>query len=555
GAVETAPRQPRHHLALAGKAVAVERGVLSLSQSDWLRELFSCPRLSNAWGAAQAALGGRAVRCDTWAQRFAAALTALGFPGDRGLDSAAYQVIDAFSALLARFAALAAPAGTLDAAAAVQLLARLAQDTPFQPERAQSARLDVLGLLEAEGGRWDGIWLLGLSDDVLPAPARPNPLLPLSALKQAGAPRATPERELDYARALFAALVQCAPTVIVSHAERDGERELRPSPLIASLPEADWRPMPATAAPAIALALLDDPAGPPLSERDHVAGGTQILEAQAKNPLWAFVRYRLGAQQLPAHAEQIAAPVRGRFLHCAMELAWRDLADQAGLLAARDGGDLEERIVQAVTQAAAQTLGELPSAIRTLEAERAVRVLADWLALEATRAPFAIAELEAPHNWRHGPLSLKLRLDRLDTLADGGQVIVDYKTGNALDTSGWARERPINLQLPLYAAVLGQSVDGLLLARLNAREVAAKGLAAADIGVPGVHTPDQLNDNDPLAGMGWSDILARWRGAIESLADEFAAGRAPNVTLVPADLDYCDVLPFLRVALDREDDA
>src|SRR5690606_34952359 len=97
-------------------------------------------------------------------------------------------------------------------------------------------RLDVLGLLEAEGERWDGVWILGMTDDVLPAPPSPNPLLPASALAQANAPRATAARELAYAHDLFDALLHCAPTVIVSHALLEGERELRPSPLIALLP-------------------------------------------------------------------------------------------------------------------------------------------------------------------------------------------------------------------------------------------------------------------------------------------------------------------------------
>ncbi|UXY14071.1 PD-(D/E)XK nuclease family protein [Chitiniphilus purpureus] len=529
------------------------RGVLVLSTADWLRELFACPRLSNAWPAAQAALSGRAARCDTWAQRFAAALTALGFPGDRPLDSAAYQVLDAFSALLARFAGLAAPAGTLDAAGAVQLLVRLAQDTPFQPERDPGSRLDVLGLLEAEGERWDGIWLLGLTDEALPAPARPNPLLPLSGLKRAGAPRATPERELDYARALFAALLQCAPQVIVSHAERDGERELRASPLIAALAATEWHPRPAPAVVPLPLDALDDEAGPPLGERDQVAGGTQILEAQAKNPLWAFARYRLGATALPRHAEQVAPPVRGRFLHGVLEQVWRMLGDQAALLAARADGSLPTLIATAVAEAARQTLGELPAAVRELEIARAGQVAADWLALEAARLPFAVTALEAPHSWRRGPLTLKLRLDRLDTLPGGGAVIVDYKTGNVLDTAGWGRARPTNLQLPLYAAVLGEGVQGLLLARLNAREVAAKGLAAEALGLPGVLLPDALGAGNPLAGLAWDGILARWRSSIETLADEFAAGHAVNVSQGAGDLEFCDVLPFLRITLDREE--
>ncbi|MCR2540459.1 hypothetical protein NSP57_24095, partial [Salmonella enterica] len=76
--------------------------------------------------------------------------------------------------------------------AAVNLLQSVARSAAFQPQRDPLARLDVLGLLEAEGGFWDGVWMLGLTDDVLPASPKPNPLLPLAVLRQAKAPRATP---------------------------------------------------------------------------------------------------------------------------------------------------------------------------------------------------------------------------------------------------------------------------------------------------------------------------------------------------------------------------
>jgi len=118
--------------------------------------------------------------------------------------------------------------GKLDASQAVSLLADLAADTLFQPQRDPGARLDVLGLLEAEGGRWDGVWVLGLSDEVLPATPKPNPLLPLAVLRRAGAPRATPERERQWAQELFASLCRCAPQVVFSHPQFDGERALRP---------------------------------------------------------------------------------------------------------------------------------------------------------------------------------------------------------------------------------------------------------------------------------------------------------------------------------------
>ena len=90
---------------------------------------------------------------------------------------------------LGSFSALAPAAGKLGGQAAVRLLESVARTATFQPQRDPSARLDVLGLLEAEGGYWDGVWVLGLTDDVLPASPKPNPLLPLAVLRQARAAR------------------------------------------------------------------------------------------------------------------------------------------------------------------------------------------------------------------------------------------------------------------------------------------------------------------------------------------------------------------------------
>src|SRR5690606_14249038 len=112
----------------------------------------------------------------------------------------------------------------------------ITMQTPFQPQRDPAARLDVQGFLEAEGGQWAGVWILGLTDEVLPSAPKPNPLLPLSALKRANAPRATPERELHWARTMFNSLLCPAPSVWVSHALLEGERQLPASPLTAAYP-------------------------------------------------------------------------------------------------------------------------------------------------------------------------------------------------------------------------------------------------------------------------------------------------------------------------------
>lgn len=534
------------------------RGQVHVAAAEWRKQLAVMPPLAQAWGQAMEiwTQGGNRASCDVWMLRMKAALTALGFPGEGVLDSVGYQVLGALGDALASFSALAPAAGKLGGVAAVNLLQSVARSASFQPQRDPLARLDVLGLLEAEGGFWDGVWMLGLTDDVLPASPKPNPLLPLAVLRQAKAPRATPEREREWAEGMYAALCRCAPALIVSHARMDGERELRPSPLIAAAQPTDWSPEPAQGIAALPQESLDDAQGPPLAPDDRGGGGLDVLDTQARNPLWAFVRHRLGGRELAPYADAATVNVRGQFLHKALELVWGMLPDQDALHDTLAAGRLPALLEQAVAQAADEELKEYAPALKALECARALTVLASWLDMEAQRLPFAVAQVEKNHEWRHGALHLKLRLDRIDALADGRNVIVDYKTGVAAakPEPDWSRSRPVNVQLPFYASVLadaaGGEVAGLVLAQIHARQVAAQGLADEDLGMPGITL---AADSKYFDGLSWPEIRQRWRSAIESLADEYVAGYAANVAYRRDDLKYCDALPFLRLHLDDED--
>ncbi|MGN6459329.1 MAG: PD-(D/E)XK nuclease family protein, partial [Achromobacter mucicolens] len=534
------------------------QGQLHVAPQAWRKLLADLPALAQAWNHATEiwTQGGRQATCDVWMLRMKAALTALGFPGEAPLDSVGYQVMGALGDALGSFSALAPAAGRLGGVAAVNLLESVARSSSFQPQRDPLARLDVLGLLEAEGGYWDGVWLLGLTDDVLPASPKPNPLLPLAVLRQARAPRATPEREREWAEGMFAALCRCAPGIIVSHAHMDGERELRPSPLIAALSLTEWTPARTEAQAVLPQESLDDSQGPPLAAGNRGGGGLDVLDTQARNPLWAFVRHRLGGRELAPYADAATVNVRGQFLHKALEVVWGMMPDQDALHEQLAAGRLPALLEQAVAQAADEELKEYAPALRALECQRAQAVLASWLDLEAQRLPFAVAQVEKNHQWQRGALNLKLRLDRIDRLPDGRNVIVDYKTGVAAakPEPDWSRSRPVNVQLPFYASVLadaaGGEAAGLVLAQIHARQVAAQGLADEDLGMPGVTLASESKYFD---GLSWPEIRQRWRVAIESLADEYVAGYAANVAYRRDDLKYCDALPFLRLHLDDED--
>lgn len=524
---------------------------LRLSAAQFGNELGQyAPLLAKAWNAALDAARAcpEAAACEAWMRQFRQILRALGFPGDGALDSSAYQAMEALDAALGRLAGLSAALGPQDFRSALRLLEQLLAETAFQPQRDPAARLDVLGLLEAEGGRWDGVWVLGLDDEVLPAAPRPNPLIPLAALRRAGAPRATPERELQWAAELYADLLCSAPRVRISHAQRAGERELRPSPFIAELPAHSQIVCPPESGPADMESLVDD-RGPGLAAGDVTRGGSALLDTQSRNPLWAFVKYRLGAVQLDGYAELADLNARGNFLHRALEVAWGAMGDHAALCRLAGDGGLAALIEESVGQAADDCLQAYGPALRALEIERARKVLNDWLALERQRQPFRVLGREDEQHWSHEALDLSLRLDRVDELEDGSRMIIDYKSGaGRLDPkSSWTRSRPVELQLPLYAAVVGEEgarVTALALVRLHARQVEAKGLSDGDVGLAGL---SGLQDWPECAGLSWNDLLQRWRAAVEQLAGEYAAGVARNEFVRRDDMQYCDVLPFLRL--------
>ena len=507
---------------------------------------FHTPELGLAWDKAMErfnAVSSGAQGVDTWASVMRQCLEALGFPGTNRLDSAQFQTLEALEALLLQLAQQAPVLGRISALQAQNALARMARENLFQPQRDPRSRLDVLGFLEAEGGRWDAVWVLGLTDEILPAAVKPNPLIPAQVLRRVQAPRSTPERELEWARWMLAALLRCGDQVLLSAPLHQGEQELRPSPLIANWPLLDT-PWAVQAEQAAAQEAMRDEQGPPLQMDERIRGGISVLDTQARSPLWAFVKFRLHGQALPDYARLGDMNTRGMFLHRAVELFWLQVRDQDRLHELIGEDTLVQVVQGCVNQAAQEELPDYGPVLRGLEMERGMAVLTEYAHQEAQRPPFALGATEHELSWSRGLLRLNLRLDRLDDLAGGEQLLLDYKTGigELRPDKDWLRPRPVNLQLPFYAAALhdeGRAVSGLAFVRLHARQVGLSGLAAPGMDIEGLTELETAQQ--------WTAQIAQWKQAVEGLADEFLQGQAANQIWNRNDLLYCDVLPFLRL--------
>ncbi|HET8551754.1 MAG TPA: PD-(D/E)XK nuclease family protein [Gammaproteobacteria bacterium] len=517
-------------------------------------ELFAkraeCPLWMSYWGAFRKVLedAPRAASPRVWAETLDAALSTLGWPGERSLDSSEYQTVAAFRELLTELARLEpVVAAPMRRSEALGQLKRLAARRRFQP-KSNEAPIQVLGLLEAAGLDFDRLWITGMDDRRWPARPEPNPFIPPAVQREYGLPHASAARELAFAEAITRRLTGAAPKVVVSWPARDGDVALRPSPLIdvsgqrvevKVLPEATWC---GQIYAARRLETLVDDQAPPLAAGAAIRGGTGLLKEQAACPFQAFARRRLGAEVPAPVAPGLNAAVRGQLVHAVLERFWSAVGNRA-TLAAMDTEARSAAIDAAVDAAVAREAKRRPATLLprlcALERARLRGLLTQWLEIELARAPFEVTARETDAELTVGDMTLRFRIDRIDKLADGCEAVIDYKTGR-VGGGVWDGDRPDEPQLPAYALARGDKVAAVLFASLRRGELGWRGIADDTTGIRPLYKGADAEDLAALRG--------EWRVTLDRLAAAFGDGEARVDPKTPQTCRYCELGSLCRIA-------
>ena len=527
-----------------------KQGTRSVTMAEAVRALdVEDPVLAERWRGTDSP--GRGARSPAqWASDWRAWLAALGWPGNRPLASGEWQACEAWSRLLATFATFVSVTPTLKRDDALAALRALAARTLFQPE-APPVRIRILGLLEASGLVFDALWIAGLTAERWPPAPQPHSLLPLAWQRERSVPRSDPGVDLAHARALTEGLGAAAQDVIASHARHADGFDRAGSALIATWPECavETLPVPTGLAFDIAsqrdtFATCADDCAPPLPNGSLVKGGVGIIESQSACPFQAFARYRLRADRWPAASEGLTPQERGSLLHAALAALWDDLSDHATLVGLTRA-ELDIRITKAVAHARTKLdrarWQSLPAAVTAGESQRLAETLRAWLdAIERDRPPFAVRHTEWALPLALGGMGIALRIDRVDTLADGSVAIIDYKSGRAAAPGKWFAPRPSGTQVGLYALALGATPDPprvrvAAYAQLKAGEIEVKGLAADADAWPPIRTPAESRG---VAFSSWPEIEAEWARSLGVLAGDFARGAS---AVAPRDAQCCRI--------------
>lgn len=487
-----------------------------------------------------------------WVAFFTERLHAWGWPGSRTLSSHEYQQHEHWQQALANFALLDHVLGEVDFKRAQQLFAQ-GLKAPFH-KQTPPAKVQILGVLEAAGQLFDGIWWLGLDAKTWPEPLSPNPLIPAALQREYKMPRANANAEHTYATAITQRLLASANEVIVSHPAFSGEEPLAPSPLIEPIPlTASSEPSvlhPWQCQPAKPLQYLqDDQATPLLASTDtpiEIRGGVGVIQRQAACPFQAFAVHRLRAALIEPMEDGLNNRDKGNLVHDVLEHLWQQLQSQQNLLA-----QTPEQLEALITQATAEAITRLAKGrhlgerLLTLEAQRVKARIHSWLALERNREPFTVTSQEQTLPLELAGLKLRLRMDRVDCLADGKTLaVIDYKTGKT-SLKSWQWPRIDEPQIPLYATAL-PNVGAAVFAQVNTQEMKYLGLTA----LPQLF--EALNDvADEKAGKGWpnnfADLLTQWQQELHAVAASFVAGNAQVAPKSAQSCTYCELSSLCRI--------
>ncbi|MFT3931282.1 MAG: PD-(D/E)XK nuclease family protein [Spongiibacteraceae bacterium] len=501
-----------------------------------------------------------------WSDLFSEALTVLGWPGERTLDSIEYQQHSHWQQALVEFARLDQISAPVDFSSALQRLRSIVQAQVFQPKTTDTP-VQILGVLEAGGLQFKSLWICDMGDDRWPAVAAPNPLLPRDLQRRLRMPRCDAEREFSIAQKLTQSLLASAESIVVSYQNESEEVERDISPLFQALSEVSVEKLLNSTLSELLPACIRQQKNqsdfaldtflsgnaPRWTTDEAARGGSALFKDQAACAFRAFATHRLGARALDEPVSGLDAAERGSIVHAALEYLWRQLKTQQALIALDESA--QALLIQQAAEIALREFCErdatrLGPRFRALEVQRLSRLLRGWLEVERERGEFVVHALEQSSRVEFNGLPLRLRVDRIDRLRDGRFLIIDYKTKNGnCSINEWLGDRLDEPQLPLYSQISVNDRNGAEsgvagIAFSQVRLDKPKMIGVGDVDDAAFSLPAQFSDEVSIDN--WDSLQAQWRRVLQSLAQQFIEGEAQVDPKSATTCDFCELDSICR---------
>jgi len=459
-----------------------------------------------------------------WMEVMRGILLAANWPGTRAPNASEFEASRAWESLLDLLSTLDFSGRRVAFAGALEALQLQAQKSIFTTP-SMDAPVQVMSAAEAEGSVFDAVVFLHVTDANWPTPGSVHPLLPWTLQRALEVPGNDPMLAASNCRAFTENLLRASPSVLFCHAGEDENGKLRPSPIldelgIESIDATELNLYTQSLDHVDSEIMADGSELPPLPSHE-VGGGASVLKLQAACGFLAFAELRLEATEPKSGTMGLDAGESGSLLHRVLQYFWRETKtqDRLRLMSWTDRDELLMRAIDAALPSRLQLHDGWDRAYLWLQKHRLRSVLQQWLEQELRRGPFAVSDVERKELVTVGPLTLEVRVDRVDTVAEG-LFFVDYKTGADVDPKQWSGLRPDDPQLPLYTLLAeADELKGVAFARVRAgRDMKWHGYQAEEGILPPSRSKTNIRDLASLA--------AEWRDVLTQLAEDFAAGKA-----------------------------
>ncbi|SMN12018.1 RecB family exonuclease [uncultured Candidatus Thioglobus sp.] len=492
-----------------------------------------------------------------WSHTFVELLTTLAWPGERPLNSDEYQALLAWGKTLEQFVSLDIIDNCISYNEALSQLQQCLRGRIHQAGAVYTAPVQIMGLLESTGIQFDALWVMGLHGDSWPTPVNVDPFIPIALQMQENMPHATPQYELEYARRITQRLVIAAENVIFSLPLSVEDQALRPSTLLKQYPLEQIEQSECIDYAAVIFnsgqsEYLNDQQGPKVDDV-QMHGGSGLFKDQAACPFKAFATYRLAAKSLKKVDIGLNHAQRGQLIHECLKLFWQAMHTQQELLNLPD-----EKLNRSIESAVASAIKKIQGGqafysfqgLLNIEHKRLCTILRQWLDVEKERSSFSVIETEQKHSCQIAGLEITVCIDRIDQLADGSLVIIDYKTG-VVNIADWFEERMQEPQLPIYAVTIEGNIFAIAFAQIGGASTKFIGLSqggsiAEEHFLPNIQV---LSDFKYAKGFqDWHDLLQNWQQKLSVLVAEFQRGEAriaPYKGLKTC--RYCDLGSLCRI--------
>jgi len=502
---------------------------------------------------------------DAWRVFIHEWLKALHWPGSRTVNSREYQAIMMFMALLDELReddlfALHTPNKSY--AGFVSHLKSKANARVFKIQ-TDPKPIKIMGTLEAIGLQFEHCWISNVSTEQFPEKPNPNPFLPYSTQKHYGTPRASADKELNYAKTVLSGFCHTASNVIFSYSTHHDKNEQLPTPLLddhvtfaahlAQTTTLSHIHAQQQAQPALVVQAISN--GMPLDIASHekMKSGVKTIENTAASPLWAYFIHRLGAQQ-PENTYVGLSPIdKGMVIHDVAATLWHDHPNRTALLSLFEPQAhplfeqtepiatpycldyIGKKVNQALLHQLKHVRGLLPQALLDLEKARIVKALLAFLLEDIQRPDFHVQAVEKNQDISFTvlgkPLTFSITLDRIDRLPNEQIIVIDYKTGKS-DITDTLKLPLANAQLPVYSLISQTSaVDAVSFARIATHGACYVGLGELTPPVEGVNQAylKKWPSNSTLAQPeSFSELKAHWETIINDYLTQFCQGDATH---------------------------